>query len=296
MVRPTIDDLKPTRDRKWWPSLAPPGPRGEFFEAAVACELQDAFRAKSALKAASLHSDQGKRKAARKLAKKLNYKAVRRATPKSLASSKHVRGIRSRVFSHVWRFVDKYDGPVTTATVIKRGSEYTPDELDTVDVTKLLNSYLADLDRRGAGNADGWLIGFLHGEWETPAEIYRLHLHMIVAGQMIAVVDKLRKGRCYWHEDGDSVRCRVRIDRKPLTDLPHPLTYCFKGYWPRKHVIIGANGKRRTRGHKRIPEPHHTQVLQFLDRHSLSDLVVLKHVSVKGGRLKVSKPKRGTQR
>jgi hypothetical protein len=196
-----------------------------------------------------------------------------------------MRHLRERLFSQLGRRVAKYPGAVTTFTVVKRGWEFSPDELDDVDVAKLLAAFLSELNRRGAASANGWLIVFLHGEFETPTGIYRLHLHGVAAGQMIDVVDSLRKGRSYKHIVGDTVRCRVRIDRKPLQHLPHPLTYCFKGYWPWKHVIVGANGRRRTRQHKRIPEPHHSQVLAFLDRHDASDLVLLKHLRVVGGSL-----------
>ncbi|HUE79588.1 MAG TPA: hypothetical protein VMN38_08155 [Sphingomicrobium sp.] len=291
MSRPTIAELKLTEDRRYWPSRAVPGRKGMCFETIMGCHDEDPLRAKSARKASSQIGRKRQRKAILKLARKLEYEARGMRVPKSLASSLHMRRKRDAIFSHVWRLADRYNGPVTTATVIKRGWEFTADQLEHIDLPRLRNGFLADLNRRGAGQADGWLIGFFHGEWETPSEVCRLHLHIVVAGEMIETVDELRKGRNYRYRNHDSVRFRVRIDRKPLTDLPYPFTYCLKSYWPWKHVVVTASGKRRTRRHKRIPEPVHTQVLQFLDRRRLTDLVVVKHVSVRKGRLKHSTKK-----
>ena len=289
MARPTIIDLQLTDDRCYWPSLAKPGRKGARFEPVTSCNDEDHRRVCSSLRASDLSCDKRFKKNANRLAHRLAYRERKEKPPKTPASSRYMRRKRNSIFSQVWRLVDRYSGKVTTATLIKRGWEFTPEELDDVDVDKLLKSFLADLDRRGACKADGWLVAFLHGEWETPAEIYRLHVHMVVAGAMIGVIDRLREGRNYKYVPDDNVRFRVRIDRKPLSNLPYPLTYCLKAYWPWKHVTATANGKRRTRRHKRIPEPQHTQVLLFLDKYELSDLAVLKHVSVKRARLKLWK-------
>jgi len=279
MGRPSVASLRRTPDKHLWPSRARPSRTGASFELVAACDGEDEFRIASTKKAAELFPNVVSPRSSQRLCRRIAARA------ETLASSRYARRVRDRVFSQIWRLVARYPGRVTTATVIKRGWEFAPEELDNLDLGKLLNGFLADLDRRGAGEAGGWLIAFVHGEYDTPSGIIRLHLHLITAGAIINVVDSLRKGRCYKYREGDSVRFRVRIDRKPLTDLPYPFTYCFKAYWPWKHLTMTANGKRRTRKHRRIPEPVHTQVLQFLDRHRLNDLIVLKHVSVKRGQL-----------
>lgn len=288
MPRPNVTDVKLTSERGYWPSLARPGRRGERFETNAFSEAEDQTRVKSTLRASHIRSSLIKRRAARKLAKKLNYKANGRKPPKSMSSSARMRCVRNRLFSQLWKLIAEFPGTVTTFTAIKRGWEISPHELLDVELQKLLKGFLSDLNRRGAGMADGWLIAFIHGEHETPSGIFRLHLHGVAAGAMIRIIDKLRKGRSYKTKKGDGVGCRVRIDRKPLTNLPYPLTYCMKSYWPWKHVISGAHGRRRTRRHKRIREPYHTLVLQFLDKHSPSDFIVLKHLRVKAGRLQIS--------
>jgi hypothetical protein len=293
MSRPTFNDLVRTRAAGYWPSRAGAGKHGERFETKADCKAEDQLRSRSARKVAVQTSDDCERSQLLRLAARLAYDQHGKRHPKSLASSVYMRSKRQAVGSQIWRLVQSYQSPVTTATVIKRSWELTPEQLEKVDVSKLRKGFVADLDRCGAVGAKGWLIGFVHGEWETPTNVFRLHLHLIVAGGMIKVVDRLRKRRNYKRVKGDGVQHRVRIGRETLNHLPFPITYCCKSYWPWKHVILTEHGKRRTRDHKRIREPYHSQVLLFLDRHSLSDLVVLKHVSVKGGRLVFNRNQQG---
>jgi hypothetical protein len=286
MPRQSISDLRLTTASEYHPSQAPMGPDGQTFESTELCRAEDAKRVRLLHRVLSRPDRLISRRNARRLAVGL-ARWPRRRRARTLASSVDMRLLRNRVFSQLWRLVAKCKGLVTTFTVVKRAWEFTPEELDEANLDKLLAGFLSDLNRRGAGGASGWLIAFIHGEFETPAGIYRLHLHGVAAEGMIDVVDKLRKGAKY--KNDNTVHCRVRIDRKPLEHLPYPLTYCFKSYWPRKHVIMGVNGKRRTRRHMRIPEPYHSQVLAFLDRHQLDDLGVMKHLEVVRGQLRRTK-------
>jgi hypothetical protein len=295
--RPNIIYLRRTRARKYWPSLAGQGAGDVQFDLLAACEAEECLRRHSAMLMMSrTRLGLFTARHTRRLIKRLDYRKRGKGVPRSLASSVYMRRVRDRVFSQLWRLIEAYPGRVAAFTAIKRGWEYTPEQLLAVDLGKLLGAFLSDINRRGAGEADGWLIAFIHGEYETPAGIFRLHLHGIVGGGMIEVVDGLRRGAKYRHEPGDNVRFRLRITRKPLTNLPYSLTYCLKSYWPWKHVVVGAHGKRRTRRHKRIPEPYHTLVLLFLDRHSLNDLVVLKHLQIAAGGLELSSQPRVGER
>ena len=294
MPRHNLTDIRLTLDLAFWPSNAATDPSGQSFEAVINGHAEDTERTKSTLNVidAARHLHLFPARAARRLIKRLESMASGKKTPQSMASSAHMRRVRNRIFSQIWRLASKSAARTTTFTAIKRGWEFKPEQLGDVVLEKLLNGFLSDLNRRGAGDADGWLIAFIHGEFETPANIYRLHVHGIASGEMIGVVDSLRHGRKYKFKSGDSVRFRVRIDRKALTNLPYPLTYCFKAYWPWKHVIIGANGKRRTRRHRRIREPYHTQVLVFFDQRTPSDFVVFKHLTVRKGQLKPTRKKK----
>ena len=284
MPRLNISDLKRTRARCFWPSLAPPSTNGWQFESEKRAAAEDALRARLLQTAADQFPDDIDCRAARRLSRRLNHRERGKKPPKSLASSVYARRPRECVFSHLWQLVDSTSDNVSTFTVIKRGWEFFPQSLETADPRELLAELRSDLNRRGASDASGWLIAWIHGEYDCSNDLYRLHVHGVASGGMVDVVDRLREGRNYvsLKGAGDGVTRRVVLSRKSLTDLPYPLTYCLKPYWPKKHVgEEGAPGEgKRNRQHLRIPEPYHTEVLLWLDRWTLADITLLVGIGV----------------
>lgn len=283
MPRLSISDLKRTADRRHWPSRAGPNAAGECFETRDQAIAEDRFRSKSLTRASKLY-DQIDERAARKLALQLDYASQGKKPPPSLACSSYLRSRRDRVFSNVWQTVDNATHAVSTFTAIKRGWEYYPEQLNRADPRKLLAGFRSDLNRWGALDASGWLIAWLHGEYDCTHDLYRLHVHGAASGGMVEVVDSLRNGRHFVSGKGsaDGVARRVMVSRKRLTDLPYPLTYCLKPYWPKKHV--GEEGApsegKRNRDHRRIPEPYHSEVLLWLDRWALADITLMAGLAV----------------
>jgi hypothetical protein len=245
--------------------------RGEPLLAATSASSYGLFRARSA--------------------HKLGRKLLRRRRPRTLASSRYLREVRIRLSAAAQKLLlDCRWHPLETSTfaVIPRTWEFEPANFDDADARKLLDAFRADLNRCGAKKADGFLICFLHGEFEPEAGIYVLHVHGIVAGGMIGVLDALRRTKNYrcntqGHLTGSSrVKTRIQISRKLLTDLPYTLIYPLKTYWPSKRIgPVGENKViKRQRQHHRIAEPYHSQVLLWLDQWSLPDITLLMKVRV----------------
>lgn len=203
---------------------------------------------------------------------------------RSLADPRWMRRVRNRLGGWLWHLVDKYGGPVCTVTLVPRGWAFTPDELQQVDPTMLLNRLRTDLLRCVANSGKGWAIFFLHGEYQPAQDMYQLHVHGLVGGGLIDAVEKLRKRKAYksTRKKGQDSTQRVVRSRKPLTNLPEPLTYLLKSYWPNKWkgYVSGVGTERRSRDHRRIPEPYHSQVLLWLDRWELRDITLLMGVRV----------------
>ena len=223
-------------------------------------------------------------RSAHKLARKLRRRRLAR-TP---ASSRYMRLWRRKLVGATWRLIA--EGPwdatvsdqVSVFSAVNRTWTFTPAELRRANAAKLMRRFRTDLNRMGAGDADGFLIGFLHGEWEPNEGVYRLHVHGVAAGGMIAVVDGLRGRNHYRHDPDAAVVDAIKVSRKPLEHLPFAISYQFKSYWPQRW--IGWSDKagkvvRQRRGH-RIKEPHHSQVLLWLDRWSLADMSLLMKVRV----------------
>ncbi|QYE35245.1 hypothetical protein KZX46_04385 [Polymorphobacter sp. PAMC 29334] len=211
--------------------------------------------------------------------------------PETLASARFQRDLRERVGGAIWEHVDKTTCRVATCTVIPRGCNLSPEELAVFNAKKLLASFRTALNRCGARGADGWAIVVLHGEFDPGKCRFQIHLHGVVVGGMIDVVDCLGSRRRYAssraHEQpDDGVYQRVRVSRKPLTNLPSPITYILQPFWPSRWSGDTGDGViNRQRTKHRIPEPYHTQYLLWLDQWSLSEISLLMKLRVQSGSL-----------
>lgn len=263
----------------------------QIFESRANARDEDLYRVKALTKVAAQFSNIDST-AALDLAHRLA--SSRSSDRRTLASKRYMRRFRVRLIGALWPLVA--DGPWTPSetssfTAIPRGWNCSPEALETADPKKLLARFRSQLNRAGAKDANGFLIAHLHGEFEPQGRVYQLHVHGIAAGEMIAVIDRLRKTPSYT-SDG-LVRGRMHISRKPLKDIPYPLGYPFKSYWPSRRIgTVGHEGLiKRQRGHHRIPEPYHTQVLLWLDRWSASDLTLLMNLCVGRDGFVASPPK-----
>lgn len=197
----------------------------------------------------------------------------------TLASSRHFRRLRSNVLGHlfhVWH-TSRYRR-VTTVHLIPRGWDFTPRELMQADPNKLLETFRLDLSRCGSANADGYLAAFLHGEFDRTTERYQLHMHGLVAGGMVDVLDGLRDLPKY-ATGGDpgrlSVRRRLVMSGMTLTNMPAPLTYLLKAYWNWSLILEKDGVGRRHKAKSRMPEPFHSIYLLWLHRLKLGDVSLL---------------------
>lgn len=250
MSRKSIADL-PLPERRFRVDLLPPGEDPKLqFESARFSRAEDARRAvlleRNSSDALVLYRPSD----ALVLAERLNY--GRGLAPPSLASSLCMRSHRIRIVGAVWELISgRRWAPteISTFNVIPSSWEYTPETLNRADAAQLMSRLRSDLNRCGAAEADGFLIAFLHGEFEPESGIYRLHAHGVATSGMIAVLDRLRDlAHCAANTPGSApgsqlVRSRVVISREPLTDIPLPAQL------PLQELLAGT--PHRTSGRRR---------------------------------------------
>lgn len=204
------------------------------------------------------------------------------ATPHSLGSARSMRRNRILVTGGLLKLVgEDTTGQVKRFDVIKPGWSYNRKGLREERAERLKEEFRADLNRAARklkkgppSGFSGFLFAALHGDFETEEALFQIHFHMVVTGDWIDVVNLLRKQRAY--KPTKRVKRPVRARHK-LTDLPYALSYILKSYWPRKWKgkVSGKGTERRSRGHGRIPEPYHSDVLLWLHGHQLSDLILM---------------------
>ncbi len=199
----------------------------------------------------------------------------------TLACHLYMRWLRICIAGHLWKLM-RITRRHTTATIILRSWEFSPDALWDTDPAKLLRRFRTDLYRAGIKAIDGWLFAYLHGEFDPIAKVYRLHLHIALTKSMVPVLDRIRTMGNYRSTrllpDGSPspVFRRVWIRRKPLVNMPEPITYVVQSFWPARPIHIDGNGRRsRLRQKGAIREPYHSQVLLWLDRWKVENLTLM---------------------
>lgn len=211
----------------------------------------------------------------------------------TLASSTYMRGLRINIAGAIWQLIDEVGAEnVRPVTIIPATWEFWPWVLEEIDPAKFMKALRSAFHSRGAAVANGWFIGFIHGEFDPISDVFRLHVHGFAYGGMVEVVDRLRMlpnySTQFYLPDGElnPVYRRVMIGRKPLTNVPHAVTYALQSYWPSRALIIRDDGKRiRARQKQRIEEPYHSQVLLWLDRWRIEDLTLMIGLRVTGNGL-----------
>lgn len=199
------------------------------------------------------------------------------------ASSRHMRRFRRRLISALWKLTEESRWPPeswSTFTAVNRSWAFTPDALATVNPRLLMEGFRGQLQRAGSGLADGALIACIHGEFEPLREVYQLHLHGLASRHMVEIIDRLRGLPSF--KSGPAITSPIRQSRQPLENMPYPLGYVCKSYWPCRRIgPVGTDGLiKRERTARRIPEPFHSEVLLWLDRWRIEDLTLLVNVRV----------------
>ncbi|WP_336145571.1 hypothetical protein, partial [Klebsiella pneumoniae] len=77
-----------------------------------------------------------------------------------------------------WKLIDEVGAEkVSSFTIIPRTWELTAEEFERCKPAKLIGALRSALDESGAKGATGWIIAFLHGEWDPVGMVFRLHMH-----------------------------------------------------------------------------------------------------------------------
>ena len=225
------------------------------FESLDACFREDLFRGQTLLKAAGTFPEVVDQTFAVTFVEELVEALKERKSLKSLGCSTYMRDVRINVCGEIWRLLESYsdgdcDKHVRSFTIVPRSWEFKAGELADVDPRSLIKALRTALYEQGAAEKNGWIIAFIHGEYDPVAMVYRLHVHGLAVGGMVQVIDRLRNLPNYQTQKLDKdgkpnpVYRRVRINRKPLNNLPDPITYLVQSFWPSRAIVISDDGQR----------------------------------------------------
>lgn len=240
------------------------------FEAEAEASAEDAKRAKLVREARDgLGPDQ--RAATKNLSKRLKGSQV----PQTLASARFMRDQRVRVvgailkFAHPWR--RKH---LRTFCALCDGWEVPLGDLHAAHPRRFMEQLRSQLVRAGAEGVDGFLIAFLEAEFEPSRNVLIFHVHGLVGGEMIAVLEELRRTRNYRPRLG--VSKPLQLNELQAGSRAQAASYLLKSFWRSRRIgPVGSQAKNARKRHgNRLPPAAHTQALLWLDRWKLGDLML----------------------
>jgi len=251
------------------------------FETVRACCVEDATRAR--LMRGAVEQFPGLFDIeALALAANLDEGAETQAPYPTLASKLFFRDQRLRWTGAMWELAeDENLQPAMVATLRPNGMWVPHDELMNNSPRSLMRRLESDLFRAGITKLKGWLLAGLHAEFDVNRKGWDFHYHLAGGGEKGQHVDDLRDvrrfklGRVQRHEIGLPESARIVCRREPLYNLPDPLTYVMQSHYPHRPTTAGEDDTlSRGEVRRRIPEPYHTMWLLWMNRWSLSDLII----------------------
>jgi hypothetical protein len=278
-----IEDILPLP----WPSFDPEcdSRRNDSlnnFETLDECKIEDE-RCAQALERIRPSLAPELRRQAQRLAEDLQHAVDHpRDAPATLACRIHARQVRRKLVGSLWPLVEhRAQSPVVFVNMVRTNMWVPADDLLSQDMILLKKRFINDFNHAGVTRARGWLMGTLDAEFDSVRGGYEFHTALIVSGEKVSALESLRSRRSYKrgrhepHEQDMREFDRIEVQRN-LDSLPDPLTYAAKmRVWNHRTYISKATGHReRSRWPTRIPEPHHSHWLLWMDRFSLSDLLI----------------------
>ncbi len=201
----------------------------------------------------------------------------------TLTSSLYFREVRLTTVGALLEATDNIpDHELRVVTVINAGWAYSPAQINGVTAETIKGQFRTHLERAKINQIPGFLIGFLHGEFEPTSGIYLLHYHLLTTAKKAAAL-KDRLNRRWGYEE--TTTGANPIVRQRIRDRPQQFSYLFQAYWPEKSVVMIDGQPKRTRTKRRVREPYHTQYLLWLNRQNLSTVMICNKCLYRDGAL-----------
>lgn len=206
----------------------------------------------------------------------------------TLASKTAMRMMRVRWVRDVNKLIAESEGlHVSFVTLLPRSGDIPDSGLESLDPNRIKKAFISRLNRRSIASCKGWLVGGLHGEYDSIAKVWRIHWHLMVCGEVNRVIDGLRKDADFKSGRGETPR--IRVTRQPIKDVSRVASYVLQSWWPNRPKGNFAGDDSFHRKHRsRLPEPQQTRWLLWMHRRKLSDLVMMIGVRRTGSGFKIT--------
>jgi hypothetical protein len=200
--------------------------------------------------------------------------------PETLASSLYTRDVRDRLAGNVTQLItDPMCDPTAFVTLIRIGMWVPAEDLVATNPHTLNQRLRNDLNRHGVTAASGGLIGTLDAEYDSRRRGAEFHWHLVMWGEKLAAVEKFRDLDLYKpervgaHDEGKPDIHRVVVERR-IRHLSNSVAYALKFRVLDEQTYLKPDGTVAQGRTRRIPQPHFSQWLLWMDRWRVADLLI----------------------
>ncbi|RYC31146.1 hypothetical protein D3273_14715 [Lichenibacterium minor] len=208
-------------------------------------------------------------KAMSRLASRIEKNTRKKIGFETLASSRCARRWKIRLGESVREILSVFpNDQIAFFTIVPNARwEIAGQQLSGIKAASYLERLRQQLIRVGLSSCTGIIIARLHGEYDPTRDVYQLHVHMLAAGDTVAVVERLRRLPVYRRPK--DMRCafvKKPIFRQPLRDLKRQLSYHLgMSFWPSKPSYYRDGVLRRAAERRRLPSVRLAEFLVWLD-------------------------------
>lgn len=250
------------------------------FETEYAMCLEDAERAR-------LLTEEG-RAAANDLIRRLEQPIA----PVSMASGRNMREERLEFSAKVLEALENWPADsIRFFTALPPSGEVSARKLLKQEPAHHIERFRQQVNRAGKGNETGFLAAILEAELEPNSGVLRFHLHGVATGSYIERLERVRALPAYAARD--YVKKPLQLNRLKADDDEHrakAVSYLLKNHWKQRR--IGPVGKdcvvKRERIPHRLEGGCHTDMLLWLDRHSVADISLFMGCRMRSSKLELT--------
>lgn len=219
----------------------------------------------------------------------------RPAAPISMACGRNMREERLEFSANVLEALENWPASsIRFFTALPPSGEVPAGKLLT-ELPKPLDMerFRQQLNRVHKGDETGFLAAILEAELEPSSRVLRFHLHGVATGSYVERLEQVRALPAY--RKRDHVEKPLQLKRLKSDDDENrakAVSYLLKNHWKQRRIgLVGKDGViRRKRKSNRLEEPHHTDMLLWLDRHSVADISLFMGCRMRGSKLELTHP------
>jgi len=204
----------------------------------------------------------------------------------NLASAVYFRTQRMAWMDEVRCNFQKVDNSLLRVfTIVNQNWQYTPEQLAILNPRLLFEQLRQQFYRCGLLEIPGFLLAFLHGEFDPASNFFQLHVHGVTNAERATALHALKENWGYGRTPSGGSAVRVQ----QVKNRERQLSYLLQSFWPERPTITTASGiVRRVRIKRMLGELQHAIFLLWISKRSVSDLRLCLNCRFNGNHLQLN--------